>query len=123
MTNMSEALDYLLAFVAGFGLGLAFFGGLWWTVSRLSRGNGAAWLFPLSSLVRTALLLVGFWWVAAAISCGSRCACQLVDRAPVHDPPLRSARRNCRERRSRMHLSPDEVIYWQHGFSNSTPRS
>ena len=29
MTNMSDALDYLLAFVAGFGLGLAFFAGLW----------------------------------------------------------------------------------------------
>ena len=65
MTNMIDALDYLLAFVAGFGLGLAFFAGLWWTVSRLSRGNCAAWLFPLSSFVRTALLLVGFWWVAS----------------------------------------------------------
>jgi F1F0 ATPase subunit 2 len=64
MTSMSDVLDCLLAFAAGFGLGLAFFFGLWWTVSRLSRGNCAAWLFPLSSFVRTALLLVGFWWVA-----------------------------------------------------------
>ena len=65
MTNMSDALHYPLAFAAGFGLGLTFFGGLWWTVSRLSRGNCAPWLFPLSSFVRTALLLVGFWWVAS----------------------------------------------------------
>ena len=65
MTNMSDALHCLLALAAGFGLGLAFFGGLWWTVSRLSRGDCAVWLFPLSSFVRTALLLAGFWWVAS----------------------------------------------------------
>lgn len=63
MTNMSDAFHYLFAFAAGFGLGLAFFGGLWWTVSCLSRGKCAAWLFPLSSFVRTALLLAGLWWV------------------------------------------------------------
>ena len=61
---MSDALHYLLALAAGFALGLAFFGGLWWTVQRVSRRNSAVWLFPLSSLVRTALLLAGFWWVA-----------------------------------------------------------
>jgi F1F0 ATPase subunit 2 len=64
MTNMSDALHYFLALGAGFALGLAFFGGLWWTVQRVSRGNAAVWLFPLSSLVRTILLLAGFWWVS-----------------------------------------------------------
>jgi F1F0 ATPase subunit 2 len=33
-------------------------------VLRVTRGQSATWLFPLSSLVRTALLLAGFWWVA-----------------------------------------------------------
>jgi len=61
---MTDSLSYALALAAGFLLGLAFFGGLWWTVQRVSRDPGAAWLFPLSSLVRTALLLAGFWWVA-----------------------------------------------------------
>jgi F1F0 ATPase subunit 2 len=58
---MSDALHYFLVLVAGFGLGLGFFGGLWWTVLRVTRGQSATWLFPLSSLVRTALLLAGFW--------------------------------------------------------------
>jgi F1F0 ATPase subunit 2 len=62
---MSDALHYLLAFAAGFALGLAFFGGLWWTAARLCRGNCAAWFFPLSSFSRGALLLVGFWWVGS----------------------------------------------------------
>lgn len=64
MTDISDSLHYFLALAAGFGLGLVFFGGLWWTVSRLARGHRAVWLFPLSFLVRTALLLAGFWWVA-----------------------------------------------------------
>ena len=74
MTNMSDAFHYFLAFAAGFGLGLAFFGGLWWTVSRLSRGNCAVWLFPLISFVRTALLLAG-WLIARQFMirrCGPR---------------------------------------------------
>ena len=62
---MSNAFDYLFALAAGVALGLAFFGGLWWTVQRVSRGNRAAWLFPLSSLVRTVVLLAGFWWVSS----------------------------------------------------------
>ncbi len=61
---MSEVLHYLLALGAGFALGLGFFGGLWWTVQRVARRNSAVWLFPVSSLVRVALLLAGIWWVA-----------------------------------------------------------
>ena len=62
---MSNVLPYLCAAAAGFALGLAFFGGLWWTVQRVSRRQDEAWLLPLSSLLRTVLLLAGFWWVAA----------------------------------------------------------
>jgi F1F0 ATPase subunit 2 len=65
MTHLSNALHALLALAAGFGLGLAFFGGLWWTVQRLGRGSRALWLAPLSSLTRTALLLAACWWVAS----------------------------------------------------------
>jgi F1F0 ATPase subunit 2 len=64
MITMNDALHYFLALAAGFGLGLAFFGGLWWTVQRMAREKSAVWLIPLSSLVRTGLLLGGFWWVA-----------------------------------------------------------
>ena len=63
--TMSDALHSIFALAAGFGLGLGFFGGLWWTVLRVSRGPGAWWLVPLSSLLRTVLLLAGFWWVAS----------------------------------------------------------
>ena len=62
---MSDAFHYFFALAAGVALGLAFFGGLWWTVQGVSRGNRAAWLFPLSSLVRTVVLLAGFWWVSS----------------------------------------------------------
>jgi F1F0 ATPase subunit 2 len=65
MEDMNDALHYLFALATGFALGLGFFGGLWWTVQRVSRGNGAVWLVPLSSLVRTVLLLAGFWWVSS----------------------------------------------------------
>lgn len=65
MTGMSNVLHSFFALAAGFGLGLGFFGGLWWTVQRVSRANRAAWLLPLSSLVRTVLALAGFWWVSS----------------------------------------------------------
>lgn len=64
MTMMREASSIFLALAAGLVLGVAFFGGLWWTVARVTSGRGAAWLLPLSSLVRTALVLAGFWLVA-----------------------------------------------------------
>lgn len=48
----------------GFVLGLAYFGGLWWTVARTTSGRSGAWLLPVSSLVRTALLLGGFWYIS-----------------------------------------------------------
>lgn len=64
MTNLANSLHGLLALAAGFVLGFAFFGGLWWTVQQLGRGSRAAWLFPLSSLARTVLLLAACGWVA-----------------------------------------------------------
>lgn len=65
MTNLSDLFHGLLALAAGFALGLAFFGGLWWTVHQIGRGSRALWLVPLSSLTRTGLLLAACWWVAS----------------------------------------------------------
>ncbi|MHC4375526.1 MAG: N-ATPase subunit AtpR [Planctomycetota bacterium] len=61
---MHEALILVLACVAGGALGAAFFAGLWWTVRhRLSSNHPALWI--LGSLVaRTAMLLVGFYYIA-----------------------------------------------------------
>jgi F1F0 ATPase subunit 2 len=66
MTDMSNMLHALLPLAAGFGLGLAFFGGLWWTVQQIGRDSRAMWLLPLSSLTRMAMLLAACWWVASS---------------------------------------------------------
>jgi F1F0 ATPase subunit 2 len=60
---MSEYLGSAAATMAGLALGGFFFGGLWWTVKRgmLSRAPGL-W-FTGSMLVRTALVLAGFYFI------------------------------------------------------------
>lgn len=64
MITMSEVVVLVLAWAAGGGLGAMFFAGLWWTVRRgLSSSHPALW-FLGSVLVRTAVLLVGFYYVA-----------------------------------------------------------
>jgi F1F0 ATPase subunit 2 len=53
----------LLAFFAGVGIGLFYFGGLWWTVSRLPRAQRPGLWTMGSFLVRTFLSLFGFYLV------------------------------------------------------------
>jgi F1F0 ATPase subunit 2 len=54
------------ALAAGIVLGALFFGGLWWTVRRgLTAANPALW-FGLSGLLRMALTVSGFYYVARA---------------------------------------------------------
>lgn len=60
------ALGLLTALVAGLGLGLLFFGGLWWTVRRLPDSDRPGLLLGGSVLLRTALVVTGFWLVMAA---------------------------------------------------------
>lgn len=52
-----------VAFAAGIGLGFLFFGGLWWTVNRLQRSRQPGLLFASSFLVRTAIVIVGVYFV------------------------------------------------------------
>jgi F1F0 ATPase subunit 2 len=52
-----------LACVAGVGLGLFYFGGLWLTVRRLPNSPGPALLFMGSFVGRTALTVLGFYFV------------------------------------------------------------
>lgn len=60
---MSELLALILAGVAGGLLGLFFFGGLWWTVRQgLSFKRPVVW-FLGSLLLRTAVTLIGFYFV------------------------------------------------------------
>lgn len=51
---------------AGVVLGLLFFGGLWWTVRRgVASAQIALWFF-CSLLLRSAIVMVGFWLVGGA---------------------------------------------------------
>lgn len=61
---MSEFLTLAPALVAGLSLGALFFGALWWTVRRgLSSRRPALW-FLGSLLVRTSIVLAGFYVVS-----------------------------------------------------------
>ena len=61
---MSEALALAMAGLAGGALGVVFFGGLWWTVRRgASSPRPVLWFFG-SLLLRTVIVLAGFYAIA-----------------------------------------------------------
>lgn len=58
-----DVLPFSLAFALGLGLGLCYFGGLWWTVRQLATArHPALWLIG-SFVVRAGVSLVGFYLV------------------------------------------------------------
>ena len=60
---MNETMPWVLAGVTGFLLGAIFFGGLWWTVRKgISSKRPALW-FLSSLLLRTAIILAGFYLI------------------------------------------------------------
>ena len=62
---MTELLTWILAGIAGAVLGLFFFGGLWWTISRgMASPRPALWFFA-SLLLRMSVTLAGFYVVSA----------------------------------------------------------
>lgn len=56
--------DVFLPVSAGAALGAIFFGGLWWTVRRALSSQRPALLVLGSMLVRTGLVVVGFYFVS-----------------------------------------------------------
>jgi F1F0 ATPase subunit 2 len=63
---MNELLQLALVLLAGLLLGALFFGGLWWTVLKgVSAKQPALW-FGTSLLLRTAIVLSGFYFFAGA---------------------------------------------------------
>lgn len=60
---MNEALSLSAALIAGMVLGAFFFGGLWWTVRRGVSSKRAALWFLGSMLLRTGVVLLGFYFV------------------------------------------------------------
>jgi F1F0 ATPase subunit 2 len=62
--EMNETLTLVLACGAGGVLGAMFFGGLWWTVRNGMSSRQPALLFLGSLLLRTGLVLAGFYFVS-----------------------------------------------------------
>jgi F1F0 ATPase subunit 2 len=61
---MNEFLTLSLALVAGLLLGGIFFGGLWWTVRKGVLSKQPALWFLGSLLLRTVIILAGFYSVS-----------------------------------------------------------
>ncbi len=65
---MNLMISYILLFLslaAGFALGGLFFGGLWYTTKRITVSKRPALLFLGSFVLRSAIVLTGFYFVAA----------------------------------------------------------
>jgi F1F0 ATPase subunit 2 len=60
---MNETLSLASALVAGIFLGAFFFGGLWWTVRRGISSKRVALWFLGSMLLRTGIVLLGFYFI------------------------------------------------------------
>jgi F1F0 ATPase subunit 2 len=60
---MSE--PFLLALFAGCLLGAIFFGGLWWTIQKGAVSSQPAVWFFVSFLLRTSIVLTGFYFILA----------------------------------------------------------
>jgi F1F0 ATPase subunit 2 len=57
--------DMPMMLLAGTVLGAMFFGGLWWTVRRGVTGAQPALWFAGSLLLRTTIVMAGFYYVSA----------------------------------------------------------
>ena len=62
--TISDAPMAILSVLVGMGLGVVFFGGLWWTVRRTLASPQPAVLVLASMLVRTALVVAGFYFAS-----------------------------------------------------------
>lgn len=60
---MNESLSLAFALLAGIFLGAFFFGGLWWTVRRGISSERVALWFLGSMLLRTGIVLLGFYFI------------------------------------------------------------
>jgi len=60
---MNEYLYLLFALLEGVVLGAFFFAGLWWTVRKMESSKHVALLFLTSMLLRTSVVLLGFYFI------------------------------------------------------------
>jgi len=59
------SIELIVCFLFGGGIGIIFFGGLWWTVNKAINANNPALWFMMSTLVRISLAISGFYFVMA----------------------------------------------------------
>jgi F1F0 ATPase subunit 2 len=62
---MTEAFSLAAGLLAGIVLGAFFFGGLWWTVQKGVASERVALWFLGSMLLRTSVVLLGFYFFSA----------------------------------------------------------
>ncbi len=61
---MSDPLILILAWAGGLGLGVFFYGGLWWTIRKgVCSPRPALWFF-VSLMLRMSIILAGFYFVS-----------------------------------------------------------
>lgn len=60
---MNEFMQLPFALLEGAMLGVFFFAGLWWTVRKIESSKQVALLFLSSMLLRTSVVLVGFYFI------------------------------------------------------------
>ena len=117
---MNETLRLALVLVTGVLLGAMFFGGLWWTVrNAVSSQRPALWFFG-SLLLRMSIapgwILFCFRRSLGAAAGVSPWICDVTPYREAAHPPAGPNTATLQQRRPVMHLSPDEIIFWQHGF-------
>ena len=116
---MNEPLMLIVDFVAGVMLGVFFFGGLWWTLKKaVLSSRPALWLLG-SLLLRTSTTLAGMYFVSGG-HWQSLLVCLLgfvVARfIIIRLTPSKIVNPGNPAKEGDMRLSPDEIIFWQHGF-------
>jgi F1F0 ATPase subunit 2 len=102
--TVTEAAPLLLAGAAGLVLGAIFFGGLWWTVRSAIFSQWPALWFLSSLLLRTSIVLTGFYLVSGShwerlLSClvgftAARIAVAWLTRPRVRSPSPRAVEGN-----------------------------
>ena len=93
---MINPLALVWSLLAGAGIGLIFFGGLWWTLKRALLSKHPALGLTFSLAVRTGLALLGFYWLVPphwpellSSLLGFTLARLLISRyLPAAEPPL-----------------------------------
>jgi F1F0 ATPase subunit 2 len=98
---MSSLPSLLVALLEGFGLGAAYYAGLWCTVTRGLSSRHPAMLFLFSLLLRAAMAVAGFWYFSqgdwrrlasclAGFFISRFCALRIAKVAPLRRDPLRN---------------------------------